>query len=175
MPQYTQLSWGEALSKCGSDAREDYPAAGSECISIFYDKLDAAAMFGACDEQYCRGTNSTWNVLTQKCDTVHSTCRLTCGCMEEHYARFMECSFTSILARLDHPSCAASKIRECVIDSKTEFVDECKRGVRQGRISWMEEPLPSTDCDEKRVCAGSSLSPIGLLSIILTLVVVLFN
>eukprot|EP01061_Rhynchopus_euleeides_P014815 TRINITY_DN2551_c0_g1_i1.p2 TRINITY_DN2551_c0_g1~~TRINITY_DN2551_c0_g1_i1.p2 ORF type:complete len:194 (+),score=93.95 TRINITY_DN2551_c0_g1_i1:459-1040(+) len=163
-------SWGEVLSRCGSDARDDHPAEGAVCMTHFN---NATKDFSPCEEGYCTCTGSVWNATSRTCDTSTSTCGVSCKCMEKCYANFMSCTFGEIYRHFDTAECIKSEIKECVKDSEEQFVDECKRGVKDGRISWMESPLSSTDCDEELVCAGGAFSPMFLTTAVLALLAVL--
>ena len=173
-PTPRQKAWGEELAKCGVDAREDYPNEGARCMAQFY---DTKKNLTTCDQKYCECTQGTWlNATTTSaatCNTTGSMCDTTCKCMETCYFQMLDCTFKEILSAVDTADCRKSEIYECVDDSYDSLVDECKRGVKQGRLSWMETPLPDLDCDEKLICASSAFSPMGLLSVALTLAAVM--
>ncbi|KAJ9467816.1 hypothetical protein DIPPA_27957 [Diplonema papillatum] len=172
-----KLSWAETVSECGRDGIEDYATPSGSCYSRFVALVDNKTAgggnpFAACEEEYCIGTQGTWT--NGSCAENKEFCGLGCGCLESSYARFMACSFEVIVSFLDYEDCRQSEIRECVMDSRDEYVDDCKRGVENGRVPWMSRPMPE-DCDEDLICASSSLSPIGLLSVIATIIIVMFS
>ena len=119
-----------------------------------------------------------WNATSLTCDYETDgfrSCGVSCDCMENNYPKFMNCTRIELLKLYDHKPCHDSEMYKCVGDTlEDEFVSECKRGVKDGRISWMDAPVPKS-CDSKKICQGSSLSPIGLLAIVLTILTVFFS
>eukprot|EP01061_Rhynchopus_euleeides_P021303 TRINITY_DN3476_c0_g1_i1.p1 TRINITY_DN3476_c0_g1~~TRINITY_DN3476_c0_g1_i1.p1 ORF type:complete len:204 (+),score=88.45 TRINITY_DN3476_c0_g1_i1:174-785(+) len=171
--------WVSALERCGDDARDENAELAVKCQEETEKKFaseEGVAGFVACDMEYCACTHGTWaNGTCEQSDR----CKDDCECMEQCYARQMECSFehtVRLYASRDtqENACDAVELTKCVRETRGAFVAECKRGMGKpvSFISWMSQPV-AQGCDADLVCGSSGVLSVSLAVLVASLAAVL--
>eukprot|EP01061_Rhynchopus_euleeides_P017288 TRINITY_DN28765_c0_g1_i1.p2 TRINITY_DN28765_c0_g1~~TRINITY_DN28765_c0_g1_i1.p2 ORF type:complete len:203 (+),score=76.97 TRINITY_DN28765_c0_g1_i1:234-842(+) len=171
--------WVAALERCGDDARDENVVLAVQCqeeMQTRYASAEGVAGFEACDKEYCTCTRGTWE--NGAC-TPTNECKEDCTCMEQCYAKQMECSFEHTVRLYatrenDANACDAVELTQCVRNTKSAFVAECKRGLGkpQAFISWMSQPVPQ-GCNADLVCGPGSAAAVSTLVLLLSAVAVM--
>ena len=152
--------WVTALEKCGDKARDEDVAAAVACQSQMetrFASVEGVQGYADCDAAYCECSGGEWANRTCSGPRIER-CAEDCECMEQCYARLMQCSFEHTVdlyasRSTEENPCDKAKVTQCVRDTKTAFHKECIRGLGlpSAVVTWMSHPVPQ-GCNAELVC-----------------------